>query len=298
MTEAALDWHTFTSAQKTPIPDATSAGRPPRAPAEVDPPLHTAYRDLLNRFFTPEYIRRIEPVIRRTARGLISRSVSLGEVDAVESFTFLMPVQVQCIFLGISVEDAHHIKTTINRIIDAGAAGDSATHKAANDDIYSVLAARKKTPYDANDLISAMIHEEVEGRRLSDDEIAGTICLFLQAGHGTTTNMLGSIIRHLATTPRDQKRLWDEPKLIPQAIEEKLCPGLAHRRLRDSRNGRRVLHQGDAQPTVARVERTAHGRTATRILSGSGRPRQLQPCGRLPAPRAAVALPGDPQPGA
>ncbi|MEB3371877.1 cytochrome P450 [Saccharopolyspora mangrovi] len=226
VTESALDWHTFTSAQKTPIPDATSPDRPPRAPAEVDPPFHTAYRDLLNRFFTPEYIRRIEPVIRRTARDLIGRCVSLGEVDAVASFTFYMPIQVQCIFLGISVEDADRIKTTINRIIDAGAAGDTETHKAANDDIYDyiyqVLATRKKAPHDPNDLISAMIYEEVDGRRLTDDDIAGTIRLFLQAGHGTTTNMLGSIIRHVAENSEDQKRLRNEPKLIPQAIEEML----------------------------------------------------------------------------
>lgn len=226
VTEAALDWHTFTSAQKTPIPDATTPDRPPRAPAEVDPPFHTAYRDLLNRFFTPEYIRRIEPVIRRTARDLIGRCVSLGETDAVASFTFFMPIQVQCIFLGISVEDAERIKTTINRIIDAGAAGDTATHKAANDEIYEyiyeVLETRKKAPHDANDVISAMIYEEVDGKRLTDDDIVGTIRLFLQAGHGTTTNMLGSIIRHLATTPGDQKRLRAEPKLIPQAIEEML----------------------------------------------------------------------------
>ncbi|QLH13025.1 cytochrome P450 [Paracoccus pantotrophus] len=226
VTEAATDWQRFTSAQKTPIPDATTPDRPPRAPAEVDPPLHTAYRELLNRFFTPDYIRRLEPVIRRTARDLIGRCVSLGETDAVASFTFFMPIQVQCIFLGISVEDAELIKTTINRIIDAGAAGESATHKAANDEIYAyiykVLEARRKTPYDPNDLINAMLHEEVDGRRLTDDDIAGTIRLFLQAGHGTTTNMLGSMIRHLATAPQDQKRLRDEPRLIPQAIEEML----------------------------------------------------------------------------
>ena len=226
VTESALDWDTFTSAQKTPIPDATTPDRPPRAPAEVDPPYHTAYRDLLNRFFTPDYIHGIEPVIRRTARDLIGRCVAQGEVDAVAGFTFYMPIQVQCTFLGISVEDAELIKSTINQIIDAGAAGDTETHKVANDEIYDyiyrVLEARKKTPYDPNDVISAMIHEEVDGRRLSDDDIAGTVRLFLQAGHGTTTNMLGSIIRHLAASPQDQKRLRDEPKLIPQAIEEML----------------------------------------------------------------------------
>jgi cytochrome P450/ferredoxin-NADP reductase len=256
VTESALDWHTFTSAEKTPIPEATTPDRPPRAPAEVDPPLHTAYRDLLNRFFTPDYIRRIEPVIRRTARDLIGRCVALGKVDAVASFTFFMPIQVQCIFLGISVEDAERIKTTINRIIDAAASGDTATHKTENDAIYDyiygVLEARKKTPYDPNDVISALIHEEVAGRKLSDDDIAGTVRLFLQAGHGTTTNMLGSIVRHLAVTPEDQQRLRDEPRLIPQAIEEMLRVWTPVR-LVGRRTTRDVEIEGRVIPKGARV---------------------------------------------
>ncbi|MDR5798170.1 cytochrome P450 [Caballeronia sp. LZ008] len=224
VTKAALDFQTFTSAQKTPIPEATGPDRPPRAPAEVDPPLHGDFRDILNRFFTPDRIRHLEPVIRRAARDLIGRCISLGETDAVETFTFFMPIQVQCIFLGISVEDAHTIKTIVNRIIDAGAAGDTVVHKESNDQIYAyidgVVNARRKAPYDPNDVISALLNETVGGRRLSHEDVAGTIRLFLQAGHGTTTNALGSIIRYLASTPNDQKRLRDEPKLIPQAIEE------------------------------------------------------------------------------
>jgi cytochrome P450/ferredoxin-NADP reductase len=226
VTGAALDWQTFTSAEKTPIPYATSPDRPPRAPAEVDPPLHTAHRELLNRFFTPEYIRRLEPVIRRTARNLIGRCVAMGEADAVAEFAFIMPIQIQLIFLGISIEDADRVKTWVNTIIDAGARGDTKTHKAANDQIYDyvygVIEARKRSPYDPNDLISAMIHEEVAGAPLTDDDIAGTIRLFLQAGHGNNTNILGSMMRHLAQSPSDQKRLRDEPKIIPQAIEEML----------------------------------------------------------------------------
>jgi cytochrome P450/ferredoxin-NADP reductase len=224
VTKAALDVATFTSANKTTIPDATGPDRKPRAPVEVDPPLHTHYRDLLNRFFTPDRIRLLEPVIRRTARDLLGRCISLGETDAVASFTFFMPIQVQCIFLGIPVEDAETIKNIVNRIIDAGAAGDAVAHKEANDKIYSyidrILDARRKTPYDPNDVISALLNETVDGRRLTHEDAAGVIRLFLQAGHGTTTNALGSTIRYLAVTPSDQKRLREEPKLIPQAIEE------------------------------------------------------------------------------
>jgi cytochrome P450 len=226
VTKAALDYTTFTSAQKTTIPDATGPDRPPRAPVEMDPPIHGHYRDLLNRFFTPDRIRLLEPVIRRTARDLIGRCISLGETDAVASFTFLMPIQVQCIFLGISVEDAYTIKDIVNRIIDAGAAGDAVVHKNANDRLYSyidgVIDARRKTPYDPNDLISSLLTETVDGRQQTHEDVAGTIRLFLQAGHGTTTNALGSIIRHLGSTPAHQKRLRDDPKLIPQAIEEML----------------------------------------------------------------------------
>lgn len=224
VTKAALDYKTFTSAQKTTIPDTTGPDRPPRAPVEMDPPIHAQFRDMLNRFFTPDRIRHLEPVIRRTARDLLGRCIAMGETDAVASFTFFMPIQVQCIFLGIPIEDAHKIKDIVNRIIEAGASGDGQAHKHGNDEIYAyidgVIEARRKKPYDANDLISALIHEPVDGRNLSQEDIAGVIRLFLQAGHGTTTNALGSIIRHLGSTPSDQKRLRDEPKLIPQAIEE------------------------------------------------------------------------------
>lgn len=220
---AALDHATYSNDRAT-IPSSAGPDRPPRAPVEVDPPLHGDFRDVLNRFFAPDRIRLLEPVIRRTARDLLGRCVSLGETDAVASFTFYMPIQVQCIFLGISPEDGEKIKTTINRIIHAGATGNEAEHRAGNDEIYAyiedVIEARRKTPYDPNDVISALLNEQIGGRSLTTDDVAGVIRLFLQAGHGTTTNGLGSTLRHLGTNLSDQKRLREQPNLIPQAIEE------------------------------------------------------------------------------
>jgi cytochrome P450/ferredoxin-NADP reductase len=224
--KASLDVATFTSAQKTTIPDIIGAERPPRAPVEMDPPIHTDYRDMLNRFFTPDRMRLIEPVIRRTARELIGRCVALGETDAVRAFTFYLPIRVQCIFFGISIEDAEKIKGLANRATEAANGGDPAASKRVNDEFYAyvegIVTSRGKTPYDPNDVISALINEEIGGRRQTLEQVVGTIRLFLSAGHGTTTNMLGSIIRHLGSTPADQQRLRDEPKLIPQAIEEML----------------------------------------------------------------------------
>jgi cytochrome P450/ferredoxin-NADP reductase len=224
VTAAALDTATFCSAQKTTIPHSTDPGRPPRAPIEIDPPMHGHYREMLNRFFTPSRIRLLEPVIRRTARELLGGCVALGETDMVAGFAFTMPVRVQCIFLGISVEDASKIKHMAHAVLVAGVAGDAAAHKSANDRIYAyvdkVIEARRKTPYDADDVVSALIHETIGERQLTHDEIAGVLRLFMQAGHTPTTNALGSTIRHLAATPQDQKRLREEPSMIPQAIEE------------------------------------------------------------------------------
>ncbi len=224
VTRAALDHETFSNVKAT-IPEV-APGRPLRAPVEYDPPIHGHFRDLLNRFFTPDRIRHIEPVIRRTARELLGRCIASGETDAVASFTFHLPIQVQCIFLGISVEDAEMLKNTANKVVHAAAMGDAVAQKNANDQIYAyiekVIEARKKTPYDAHDVVSALLNETVGERKLTDDDVAGVIRLFLQAGHGTTTNALGSTIRYLASTPSDQKRLREQPKLIPQAIEELL----------------------------------------------------------------------------
>lgn len=224
--EAALDHETYISSEKSSIPPSAGVHRPAKPPVESDPPTHGDYRAILDRFFSPDRMHKLEPVIRRAARDLLGRCIAQGETDAVADFTFLMPVQVQCFFLGIPVEDAVLIKNLANEIIHAGMVKDHAIHTAANDRMYdyidTMIEARVGRPRDANDVVSALLHGEVEGRPLKHDEVAGVLRLFLQAGHGTTTNALGSIIRYLATNPGDQKRLRDDPALIPRAIEEVL----------------------------------------------------------------------------
>lgn len=221
---AALDHETFSSAQTVSIPSTTGPGRKLRPPIEMDPPDNIPVRDVLNRYFTPDRIRLIEPAIRRAARDLLGSCIARGETDAVADYTFHLPAQVQCMFLGISTEDAVSIKRMTLEVQEAGAAGDTAAHKAINDRIYAyidkIVETRANMPYDPDDVVSALLHEEIGGGRMAHDDVASVLRLFLQAGHGTSTNALGSIIRHLARTPEDQKRLREEPALIPNAIEE------------------------------------------------------------------------------
>lgn len=222
---AAADPATYSSAQKTTIPDTTGPTRPPRPPLEADPPQHGQFRTLLNKYFAPRRIRALEPAIRRIARDLIAAAATGEPIEAVSTITYAMPAQVLCTFLGIPAGEAASIKAMANNVLHAARIGDTAAHKIANDRIYSyidaLVARRRRTPQDPEtDPVSGLLDARVDGRAPSDDEVTAVLRLLLQAGHGTTTNALGSVIRLLAEDAETQRRLREDSALIPSAIEE------------------------------------------------------------------------------
>ena len=85
----------------------------------------------------------------------------MGDTDAVASFTFHLPILVQCTFLGISVDDANSIKTLTSRVIEAAAAGDSAAQKRANDEICVLVQVETREAMAELDRIAAV--EGVDG---------------------------------------------------------------------------------------------------------------------------------------
>ncbi|WP_370184822.1 cytochrome P450 [Rhodococcus wratislaviensis] len=222
---AARDTDLFASRYKTTIPDSTGPTRPPRPPLESDPPEHRQYRDLLNKYFSPQRIRAIEPAIRRIARDLMGSAVAAGQAEVVESIAFPLPAQVLCTFLGIPTADAAGIKEMANAVLTAGTQGDAARHSQANDRLYAYVEAlveqRRQRPLaPETDVATGLLVGEINGRLLSNDEVVAVLRLLLQAGHGTTTNGIGSVIAFLASHPEEQQHLRENPHAIPTAIEE------------------------------------------------------------------------------
>ena len=243
------------SSHKSNIPSSTRAGDAPRAPLEIDPPHHDGYRRLLNPYFAPRYIKNFEPIARDLIAGQIEQAVSLGEIEAVSQLTFPTPVRVLCAFLGIPDADAMQIKTWANDVIDASRNGDAVAHGEANGKIYDynsrTVAGRRENPRDpATDLISGLIFGTVDLEPLSDTVIAGILRLLLAAGHGTTTNAMGSILRFLAEEPDQQKMLREHPERIPLMVEEILrvwspSRGLGRVVVRDTEVGGHAMSPGD-----------------------------------------------------
>lgn len=213
------------SSFKANIPTATGPDDPARGPLELDPPFHGPYRTLLNPYFAPRRIRAFEDEIRAIAGELLDAVIGTDTTDVVPDLTFPMPVRVLCAFLGLPPEDGMQLKVWANEVITYAREGNREGHRAANAAMYNyirgVIAERRAHPRDPEvDLICGLIEGKVDGTRLTEAQIAGTLRLLFAAGHGTTTNAMGNSIRHLGQNIEHQQLLRENPALIPGAVEE------------------------------------------------------------------------------
>ncbi|HEX6037738.1 cytochrome P450 [Longimicrobium sp.] len=195
-----------------------------------DPPRHTALRALVSRAFTPRGVAGMEPRIRWLSRALLDRAIERGEMDLAADFAGPLPMLVIAEMLGIPVQD----RATFGRWSDAvlglshalpgsdEAEAASRAYRAAHAEMRDYVARltddRRTVP--ADDLLTRLVQAEVEGQRLTDDEILGFVQLLLVAGNETTTNLINNAVLCLLDHPDQLARLRAGPELLPSAIEE------------------------------------------------------------------------------
>jgi len=191
----------------------------------TDPPRHTAMRRIVSRAFTPRRIATLEAGIQELIEGLLDDASSHETWDAVEALTAPLPAIVIADLLGVPREDRDSFRRWSTQLIQSqpqspriGGALEAAA--ALYDYFASFLAERRIRPRD--DLMSALVEAEVEGQRLSEDELLGFCFLLLVAGHETTTNLLSNSLVVLAGEPDARHAMADDPQLLPRAVEELL----------------------------------------------------------------------------
>ena len=190
-------------------------------PITSDPPFHAIARRLLLPAFSPAAIAKWEPSARQSCRDLIEEVVSSADVvDAAAQYTQHVPVRVIADMLGVPRSDGDKFRGFIHRILeDPGASiGTIAYEDTLDYYLHQVVADHRDNPRD--DLIGFLMEAEMDGQKLSDDHIGGTIALLLIAGIDTTWSAIGASLWHLAQTPVDRARLVAEPSLLPVAVEE------------------------------------------------------------------------------
>ena len=208
---------------------ATSRGAvPPEAMAEVilgmDPPRHTKHRNVVQAVFTPKLIRQKEQNIRATVTTLIDDVIEKGECDFVDDIAVELPLRVIADMLGVPQDDRRQLFAWTNTLSRAAATADPQLGLGALVEIGGYLsgltAERRANP--ADDLISRLIVTEVDGERLSEDEVTFFFGILMFAGNDTTRNTASGGLRALIENDGERHKLVDNPDAIPNAVEEML----------------------------------------------------------------------------
>ena len=189
-------------------------------PLAVDPPEHAKYRLLLNPWFSPKAINVLDPKILSNITGLIDEFAGLGGCDAVYDFGRIYPVRVFLDFMGLPRDRVEDFLAWEHAILHHG--GDAEKMKwgvrSAIEYLRSFVEDVRAHPTDL--ISSAIVHGEVEGRPITDDEVIGTMFFLWVGGLDTVAATTALIVRRLALEPQLQDRLRADPDLIPDAIEE------------------------------------------------------------------------------
>ncbi len=191
-------------------------------PIQVDPPVHTWTRRLLLPWFSHRKVAEYEPVTRDLCRALIDGFRERGAADAAADYAQQIPVRVIALVLGVPAELSDTFTGWVRDVLEF--AHDAERRRAGRDAIAAYfeeqLELRREHPGD--DLISALVHTEVDGEPVPPHLVLGTAALTLIAGVDTTWSAIGSSLWHLASHPSDRRRLVAEPDLLPIAVEELL----------------------------------------------------------------------------
>jgi cholest-4-en-3-one 26-monooxygenase len=193
---------------------------------DLDGSDHTKRRKLVSRGFTPARVRAHEPHVRDLCDGLIDAICEQGTCDAVADLAAPLPMIVIGDMLGVPAADRDDLLRWSHGMLEA-LTGAPEGYEAAADAFASyvayahgVIADRRAQPRD--DLFSALVHAEVDGERLTDDEIVFESLLLLIGGDETTRHVIAGGLEQLLGHPDQLGRLVDDRDLLPTAVEEML----------------------------------------------------------------------------
>lgn len=211
------DWETFTASRGTVLPEMFI----PMLPGSSDPPLHTDYRHLINRPFSPQSVRLHETWIRETARQWLDPLTSRTTFDACTEFAEPYAKRVSMRVIGYESEDLDNLDHWTEVLATGGRSDEESAHVGEEFFAFlsSVIEQRSNEP-PRDDIISAIVHGSVEGRPVNDEEKRGLLLQITFGGLHTTGAAIAGSLLWLAGHPEDRARLLANPDLMSTAVDE------------------------------------------------------------------------------
>ena len=190
-------------------------------PVEIDPPDHTRYRTLVAAPFSPRRAERYEEPLRVIVNQLIDEFIELGECDIYQTLAIPFPTLMGTTMLGLPNTDARLFEEWTHKIIHMSAtemevAGEAVIELYSY--FYALLEDRRENPVD--DVMSLLAEAEVDGVKLTDEELMGFCLLLLIASIDTSQKAIGSMLWQLSTQPELRHRIAADPSCTPAMVEE------------------------------------------------------------------------------
>ncbi len=218
-------------------------------PITSDPPLHTWTRRLLLPWFSHARVATYEPMTRALCGSLIDAQLEHGRADAASGYAQQIPVRVIGAILGIPEELADTFTGWVRDVLEFADDPRRVERGMFGIGYYLWDRINERRDHDGDDLLTYLLHAEVEGEPVDDMAILGMAILTMIAGIDTTWSAIGSSLWHLATHDDDRGRLVAEPGLMDTAVEELLrayAPvTMARAVTRDVEFNGCPMHQGD-----------------------------------------------------
>ncbi len=249
----AQDWKTFSNALG--YHPNRPEGVPYLYPEECDPPIHTAWRDMLSPFLSPKACAALDAMVREDVNTLIDRFIGRGECELISEFAGLVPgwafFKNVC---GVPIEDMQWLIEDLE-FANFGPVSESEKKAKCYAKVFNYLGnflkLRSQQP-PKGDMVDGIAKGVVykDGSASTWDENLSVLVDLVQGAIATTTYVMGSSIHHLATHPEDAKLLRQNPELIPQAVEEfiRVFPpivGLGRTCMKDTEISGTKIKQGD-----------------------------------------------------
>jgi cytochrome P450 len=198
----------------------------------TDPPDHTRIRRLLSRAFTPRAINELEPRLREVCAEMIDELVANarnGKADLMRDLAIPFPVTVIAELLDIPVERRDDFRRWSDVMAD-GMTGEASEEEltASGLELFTFMSevVEQRAAKPGSDLISRLVAGTEEGEHgeepLTLEEITMIAILLLAAGNETTTNLMGNGFNALAKHPEQAEKVWSDPSLVPNFVEEVL----------------------------------------------------------------------------
>jgi cytochrome P450 len=260
------------SADRTPDPKKMEAlGLPSLGPVAdlmarqmlfLDAPDHTRLRKLCMSAFTPRRVEAMEDKVREIAHGLIDEAAKRGECELIADFAEPFPAIVTAGLLGVPLEDHRQLKSWSATFAEM--LGNFQHNPDRIRDVLKCVAdmtgyfrdavrEQERNPHDG--LIRSLMDAEVDGQRLSEDEVIANTIVTMVGGQETTTNLIGNGILTLTRQPDKMAQLRAHPEIIEPAVEELLryeTPSQHTARIvkQDTEIGGKLMKKGEAVMAV------------------------------------------------